>query len=144
MNKTGFHVLAVYELGRLGFFLILHANLNNLQSSFGWHVAAPLLGIPLLLIYAMISTIKSSDEQKDNNPMQAMLFQLFVIQKVASTTGLVLYTISYTIKLTTNVLIDGVYFIEMIPFVVIFFVIDAILCTILLLKQSNKKKRLEE
>ncbi len=141
MLKTRFHLLAIYELGRLLFFLSLNANLSGIETPFGWYIAGPLLGVPFVLLYVMF---KATQEKEEAQIPRKIFYYLFVMQKIASTTGLVLYTIQYMNKISINVLNDGIYFIEMIPFIVIFFTIDAILCTIMLLKQRNNEKGSEE
>ncbi len=136
MMKSSLQILAIYELGRLLFFLGLQANLSGTELSFGWYIAAPLLCMPFILIFFLYKYIPQSDEEQN---LQKLCLLLFIVQKAASTTGFLLFVLAYVKNIVNNFVQEGAYFIENIPYMLIFFAIDVILCFVILIKNIKEK-----
>ncbi len=143
MKKTNSLLLALYELGRLLFFLSIHINLSMHQPPFGWYVSAPLFCTPFLLIYTMYSAHKNSHSEENEKSITNTCLFIFVIQKIASTTGFTFFIVTYIQNIAHNVSIDGGYLLENIIWIVIFFTIDVILSFILLYKNNSKENTSE-
>ncbi len=116
-------------------------SLNTKQvNDFGWYIAAPLLGIPFMLIYILSRLAEYSEDSESISLAQKICMFMFILQKVGSMTGLAAYAVNYVENLSNNILLDEGYFIEMTPLMVIFFIIDVILCITVYLKQRNNEK----
>ncbi len=143
MKKKLILLLVLYELGRLAFLLSMQINLEGVHISFGWYMLSPLLGLPFVLLYVVYTAIKNEQITEGFAYAKELGLLLFVMQKLATVTGFVLFLFQYMKNLSTNIMADGVYFIKMVPFVMIFFAIDVILSVVIIIKQSNKEKRSE-
>ncbi len=144
MKKIVLPLLGAFEIIRLVFLLSLHAKFEIVSQNFGWYITAPLLGIPFLLLFiAYKSSLPASEDEihfNENNQVKKIIMQIYAIQKAATTTGFAFFAVAYIQNLSINILSDGLYFIKILPFMVIFFTIDVILCITIILKQEKKSE----
>lgn len=96
-----------------------------------WYAGVPLLGLPFILVYLMYR----------DGVRKTLAGNLYMLQKVASLTGFVVYMVKYHAYALYNASLDEFYSLKLLVLIVIFFGIDVILCAVILL--MNRKTKLK-
>ncbi len=146
MNKWKhvYILLALYEIVRVYFITTSQYQETQAALPLGWYANVPLMIIPFFLLfihyksYINLNIEESPFVQESNNSETMNLTKnLFLLQKIASCTGLLAFTIAYIQKNLNFVPLEGDNFLKSLPIVMIFFTIDVILCVTILLQQKN-------
>lgn len=120
-------ITMIYEAVRIGFILVSRTEGPIGFLPLSWYAGAPLLCVPLILVYFMYK-----DELKNS-----IIKKIYIIQKLASITGLIVYAIKTFSYAQFSLTLNDPYSLKLIGFIVLFLGIDSILCIVILV--MNKK-----
>ena len=129
-NNLYFLLLICYEITRLVLILTTRPEFSIDILPISWYSSVPLLAFPLILVYLMFT---------HDFPQKKIFINLYSITKILSDSGLVAYCTKAIPLSVSYGKINGYYSLKRSLFLMIFLVIDAILCTVIFLKDKYKE-----
>lgn len=127
-NNLYFLLLICYEITRLVLILTTRPEFSIDILPVSWYSSVPLLAFPLILVYLMFT---------HDFPQKKIFSNLYSISKLLSSAGFIAYCTKVIPISVSYGQINGFYSLKRSIFLMIFLIINAILCTVIFLKIKN-------